>query len=212
MLDPDYPLVVCVLEGVQATAENAVEAGLVAEVVCALRKHLLTGDARYADDEAGDAAFWRDGLFVVSPHRVQIRAVRRALDQRRSWQSPPFVDTVDKMQGQECDAVVVSYGVSDVEYAMGEKEFIYSLNRLNVAITRSRAKTITFLALPLLEPPVAAFEDDSIAEGIGFMQGLWRFAEREGDSRTVELADGATLRIHRVGHIGDPASNPSSAA
>jgi len=58
---------------------------------------------------------------------------------------------VDKMQGQECEAVIVSYGVSDVEYAMNEKEFIYSLNRLNVAITRARSKTIVFLPRPLLE-------------------------------------------------------------
>jgi AAA domain-containing protein len=49
------------------------------------------------------------------------------------------------MQGQECEAVIVSYGVSDVGYAMNEKEFIYSLNRLNVAITRARSKTIVFL-------------------------------------------------------------------
>lgn len=55
------------------------------------------------------------------------------------------------MQGQECEAVIVSYGVSDVECAMNEKEFIYSLNRLNVAITRARSKTIVFLPRPLLE-------------------------------------------------------------
>lgn len=48
--------------------------------------------------------------------------------------SAAFVDTVEKMQGQECDAVCVSYGVADVEFALMEREFIYSLNRLNVAI------------------------------------------------------------------------------
>ncbi len=110
----------------------------------------------------------------------------------------PFVDTVDKMQGQECDAVIVSYGVSDVEYALSEKEFIYSLNRLNVAITRARAKTIVFLPLPLLEPPIAAFEDDRIAEGIAFMQGLWRFAETSGEASSRDLGDGALLRTFRV--------------
>ena len=89
--------------------------------------------------------------FIVSPHHAQIWAIRRALAERRSWHSRPFVGTVDKMQGQECEAVIVSYSVSDVEYAMNEKEFIYSLNRLNVAITRARSKTIVFLPRPLLE-------------------------------------------------------------
>jgi hypothetical protein len=195
LLDPDCPLVVCVLEGVRATAENRVEAVLAADVACALRERMLDASSDVYDD---DEAFWTDGLFVVSPHHAQIRAIRRELAARRSWKHRPFVDTVDKMQGQECDAVLVCYGVSDVEYALNEKEFIYSLNRLNVSITRGRAKTICFLPRPLLEPPVAAFEDDRIAEGIGFMQGLWRFAERHGDHHSVTLDDGAVLHVHRV--------------
>jgi hypothetical protein len=199
LLDPEHPLVVCVLDGVQATAENIVEAALVGDVVTDLRGRLLdAGGHPYGDDPGGDSAFWTDGLFIVCPHHAQIRAINRALHERRTWYDPPFVDTVDKMQGQERDAVIVSYGVSDVEYALNEKEFIYSLNRLNVAITRARAKTILFLPRPLLEPPVAAFDDDRIAEGIGFMQGLWRFAERHGDRAERALDDGAVLHVHRV--------------
>lgn len=76
------------------------------------------------------------------------------------------------MQGQECDVVLVSYGVSDVEYALQEKEFIYSLNRLNVAITRARMKTVVFLSRALLEPPLQALDRDDVAAGIAFMQGL----------------------------------------
>jgi len=199
VLDPGYPLVVCVLEGVQAAAENVIEAAMVADVTTHLRQRALdrNGNA-YPDHEVADAEFWRSELFIVSPHHAQIRAIRRALDHRRDWKSQPFVDTVDKMQGQECDAVIVSYGVSDVEYALSEAEFIYSLNRLNVSITRARAKTIVFLPLPLLEPPVAAFEDDTMAEGIAFMQGLWRFAETYGQSAQQLLPNGAMLRTYRV--------------
>lgn len=198
VLAPEYPLAVCVLDGVQATAENVVEAGLVADVTVRLRERLLVDGEPVTEDDEGDELFWRDGLFIVSPHHAQIRAIRTALDERRTWGSEPFVGTVDKMQGQECDAVIVSYGVSDVEYAVGEKEFIYSLNRLNVAITRARSKTIVFLPRPLLEPPVAAFDDDSIAEGIAFMQGLWRFAESAGERCEVRLENEAALVIHRV--------------
>jgi hypothetical protein len=81
---------------------------------------------------------------------------------------------------------------------MNEKEFIYSLNRLNVSITRARAKTVVFLPKPLIEPPVAAFEDDTIAEGIAFMQGLVRFAEHEGERSHQELGTGGTLHLFRV--------------
>ena len=50
-----------------------------------------------------------------------------------------FVDTVDKMQGQQSWVVIVSYGVSDTETALQEADFIYGLNRVMVAITRLSA-------------------------------------------------------------------------
>ncbi len=97
--------------------------------------------------------------------------------------------------------MITSYGVADVEYAMGEKEFIYSLNRLNVSITRARAKTIVFLSRALIEPPVQAFEDDAIGEGVAFMQGLVQFAKREGETTSHDLGAGATWSVYRVGAI-----------
>ena len=194
LLDPAYPLIVGVLEGVRATAENRVEAEMVAEAACSLRDGLL--------DCADDTDFWRHRLFIVCPHHAQIHAVRRALRARRQWHTDPFVDTVDRMQGQECDAVIASYGVSDVEYAMQEANFIYSLNRLNVSITRARAKTIVFLPRPLIEPPIRAFEDESVAAGIAFMQGLVQFAERHGDAIVHELHGTAgRLFLHRVSEL-----------
>ncbi|MBO0706723.1 MAG: ATP-dependent helicase, partial [Candidatus Dormibacteraeota bacterium] len=182
LLDPEHPLVVGVLEGVRAAAENRIEADLVAGAACRLRERLV--------DAADDVDFWRRRLFIVSPHHAQIHAIRRALRARRDWRASPFVDTVDRMQGQECDAVIASYGVSDVEYAMQEAGFIYSLNRLNVSITRARAKTIVFLPRPLIEPPIAAYEDETIAEGVAFMQGLVRFAEQHGERSEHRLKSG----------------------
>jgi hypothetical protein len=195
--DPEFPLVIGVLEGVRATAENRVEAELVATAALDLRNRLVDRDGEPYEH---DRDFWRRGLFIVSPHHAQINAIRRALAARRDWQAPPFVDTVDTMQGQECDAVITSYGVSDVEYALGEREFIYSLNRLNVAITRARAKSIVFLPRPLIEPPVPAYEDDRVAEGIAFMQGLVEYAQRQGTSMVVPLPERGSLTLYRVPH------------
>lgn len=172
LLDPAFPMTVCVLEDVKATRENAAEAELVARCAVALRE---------AKADVPDSEFWRDDLFVVSPHHAQIRAIRRQLDELHDWDGEPFVGTVDKMQGQECEAVLVSYGVSDVEYALGEKEFIFSRNRLNVAITRARVKTVVFLSRALLEPPIQALDADDVAEGIAFMQGLARHCEVNGE-------------------------------
>ena len=127
---------VVVLDGVWAARENPLEAHLVARLVTGLRGTLRGADGKLY---AGDEEFFRSGVFLVSPHRAQIRLIDRELRRQRMWQRPPFVDTVDKMQGQEADAVIVSYGVSDPEFAVQEAEFIYGLNRLNVAVTRARA-------------------------------------------------------------------------
>lgn len=199
LVDPDYPLVIGVLDGVRAAAENRVEAELVARAVIRLRSRLQPGPRkRFPDSREGDEAFWKDGLFVVSPHHVQIAAIRRALDAARDWRGKPFVDTVDRIQGQECEAVIVSYGVSDVESALNEKEFIYSLNRLNVSITRARSKAIVFLPRPLIEPPLQVYEDDRLGEGVAFMQGLVRFAEHRGQVLRYPQPEAGELMVYRV--------------
>ncbi|HEY1189429.1 MAG TPA: AAA domain-containing protein [Gemmata sp.] len=194
LLDPEFPLVVVVVRGVQAAAENRVEAGIVGRAAARLRTRLL---ARNGKPYTDDAAFWEHGAFVVSPHHAQIAAVRRELDRHRTWTSEPFVDTVDKMQGQECDAVLVTYGVADPEYALSEKEFIYSLNRLNVAITRARCKTVLVVSEALLAPPLAAYESEDTAAGIAFMQGLTRYAGN-GEETVLALTAGVSVRVLRL--------------
>src|SRR2546426_3082544 len=146
---------------------------------------------------ASDAEFRDGAVFVVSPHHAHIRAVRRALRKLRAWDALPQVDTVDKTQGQERDAVVISYGVSDVEYALGEREFIYSLNRLNVAVTPARAKSIAFLSRRLLEPPIQALDHHDVADVVAFMQGLAHWFETHGPAPLELPAGGIKLTVLR---------------
>ena len=80
-LAPDAPLVVVILEGVVATNVNEIEAALVSRLAVALRDDL----AGVADD----VAFWRERLFIVSPHHAQIRAICAALAADRDWGEPP---------------------------------------------------------------------------------------------------------------------------
>ncbi|MBL9024377.1 MAG: AAA family ATPase [Myxococcales bacterium] len=173
LLDPDEPLTVRVLDGPRASTENLEEAALVADLALELRERLLAENGKlYPDTEAGDRAFWRHGLFIVCPHHAQIRAIQRALSERRAWKSKPFVDTVDKMQGQEADAVIVSYGVSDPETAQREAAFIYGAERLNVSVTRARRKCVVLLQKGLLEPSFEILGDERAARGLGMMVGL----------------------------------------
>lgn len=205
---PEYPLTLLVLEGVPALSENPAEAGIVADIATFLRENLLSAGEPYQSDEA----FWQRGLFITSPHHAQIHAIYHELYRRRNWDYPPFVETVNKMQGQEIDCAIISYGVSDADYALDEGEFIYSLNRLNVAITRARAKTIVCLPAPLLTPPLSAFGRTEFVEGLNFMLHLRRFLEENGEKRKFVLPQTGDQAILSGSRIGDsPAATGSNA-
>lgn len=64
----------------------------------------------------------------------------------------------------------MSYGVDNIERALEEGEFIFSLNRLNVSLTRGKKKTIVFLTKALLEYPIEALglDDKELEDGTAF--------------------------------------------
>ena len=172
LLDPAFPLVLVVVENVQATVENVVEAELVAAVAWWLCLRLGGDDSR---------AFLANRVCVVSPHHVQIRAIQSQVRSLTEDWDAMLIDTVEKMQGKERDTVLVSYGVSDAETALSEAEFIYGLNRLNVAVTRARKKCVVFLPRPLLRPTYQLLESAPALEGLSHMLALQEFCRENGE-------------------------------
>ena len=79
------------------------------------------------------------------PYRAQARAIKNLLreqlrdsDLRRAL----VIDTVERMQGQERDLIIVSLTTSNPTFAAELAEFFFQPERLNVAITRPRSKLI----------------------------------------------------------------------
>jgi superfamily I DNA and/or RNA helicase len=62
------------------------------------------------------------------------------------------VGTVDKFQGQEAPVVIYSMATSRPEDAPRGMEFLYSINRLNVATSRARCTAIVVANDRLFEP------------------------------------------------------------
>jgi uncharacterized protein len=77
-----------------------------------------------------------DDIVIVAPYNAHVAAVERAFAE--TGLPAPFVGTVDKFQGQERPVSIYTMGTSAPEDAPRGMEFLYSLNRLNVATSRAR--------------------------------------------------------------------------
>jgi uncharacterized protein len=73
-----------------------------------------------------------EDILVVAPYNAQVRLLGRAIAGAR-------VGTVDKFQGQEAAVAIYSMATSSPDEVPRGVEFLYSINRLNVAVSRARA-------------------------------------------------------------------------
>lgn len=81
---------------------------------------------------------------ILTPYRAQVREIKKALAQFTANidLEALFIDTVDRMQGQERDYIFYSMANSHPLESKRRLDFFYSPNRLNVAITRGIKKCI----------------------------------------------------------------------
>lgn len=104
---------------------------------------LLAG--QWTDTDGDTRAVKPADIIVVAPYNAQVNAVHEAL---------PYdirVGTVDKFQGQEAPVCLVSMTASSVEETPRGMEFLYSLNRINVAVSRAKGLALVFGSPRLLE-------------------------------------------------------------
>lgn len=87
-------------------------------------------------------------FMVVTPYNSQVRCLRSRLDTRDL--SDVQVGTVDKFQGQEAAVVFFSMATSSGEDIPRNVEFLYSRNRLNVAVSRARCLAVLVCSPKLL--------------------------------------------------------------
>jgi uncharacterized protein len=107
--------------------ESPEEATVVAELI----RELVEGGAAWTDSDGRRRPLTWDDVLVVAPYNAQVAEIARVLPAAR-------VGTVDKFQGQEAPVSIYSMATSSPEDAPRGMEFLYSLNRLNVATSRAR--------------------------------------------------------------------------
>lgn len=106
---------------------------------------------------------------VVTPYNVQALCLRRVLAKRGL--ENVRVGTVDKFQGQEAPVVFFSMATSSGDDLPRDLEFLFSRNRLNVAVSRARTLAV------LVASPKLLHVHCSTVEQLRMVNALCRFVE-----------------------------------
>jgi predicted RecB family nuclease len=117
------------------------------ELVAGLVERLTANGVSWADKDGTKKQIVGSDILVVAPYNAQVSRLIARLAATGAR-----VGTVDKFQGQEAPVVIYSMATSRPEDAPRGMEFLYSINRLNVATSRARCTAIVVANGLLFEP------------------------------------------------------------
>lgn len=105
------------------------------QAIEALVKGLLGDGADWVDRDGTEQPLTFDDILIIAPYNAQVFEIQQRLPGAR-------VGTVDKFQGQEAAIAIYSTATSSHADAPRGMEFLYSLNRLNVATSRAKCLSV----------------------------------------------------------------------
>jgi superfamily I DNA and/or RNA helicase len=106
---------------------------------------LLESGLKWINTKGEEQLLTKKHIKIISPYNAEVNALKRQVQGIE-------IGTVDKFQGQEAAVIILSTATSTPEDAPRGMEFLYSLNRLNVAVSRARAVFILVANPSLFEP------------------------------------------------------------
>jgi uncharacterized protein len=126
--------------------------------------------ATFTDCKGTNRPIGWDDILVVTPYNAQVRCLRSRLGPLAR------IGTVDKFQGQQAPIVFFSMATSSGEDLPRNVEFLFSRNRLNVAISRAQAVAVLVASPDLLEIRCNTIEQ------MRMVNALCRFVDAAGSS------------------------------
>jgi uncharacterized protein len=112
------------------------------DVVSRLVRGLVGRNWRAADGSVRPLAV--EDVLVIAPYNAQVSHLRQALPHGAR------VGTVDKFQGQEAPVSIYTLATSTPEDMPRGLDFLFNINRLNVALSRARGLSIVIASSALL--------------------------------------------------------------
>ncbi len=138
------------------------------EVVADIWRNLQ--DLRWRDRHGVERSIGVDDVLVVAPYNVQVNELGEALPEGAR------VGTVDKFRGQEAPAVLVSMATSSGDDLPRDVDFLFSRNRLKVAVSRARYLSLVVASPRLLEVNCGSVDDLRL---VNTLCHAWEWLERE---------------------------------
>ncbi len=127
-LSSSHSLVFIKSPGINARTSSASEAELVVDIIA----------------NAVEAGMPLENVGVVTPFRNHGKNIKGVLADKFGMNTAKTVvtDTVERMQGQEREMIILSLCSTDVQFISAVASFFFQAERLNVAITRAMTKLV----------------------------------------------------------------------
>lgn len=125
---------------------------------------MLLDGGTFTDSDGRKRPLAMSDVMVVTPYNAQVRCVSGTL--RSAGLNGVEVGTVDKFQGREAPVVFYSMATSAAEDSPRELDFLFSRNRLNVAVSRAKCLSVLVASPRLLDAPCSTAEQMRLANGV----------------------------------------------
>jgi uncharacterized protein len=126
--------------------------------IATLIEDMLKGS--FTDEDGASRPLRPNDFMIVAPYNAQVRRLRAGLpDDVR-------IGTVDKFQGQQAPVVFFSMATSSGEDVPRNLGFLFSRNRLNVAISRAQCLAILVCSPRLLEARCHSIEEMELVNAL----------------------------------------------
>lgn len=83
-------------------------------------------------------------IAVITPFRKHVRLLRAKIHNVINQEKCSLIDTVERLQGQDVECIILTFASSDYAFIDKIKGFIFNPNRLNVMISRAKTKVIIY--------------------------------------------------------------------
>jgi uncharacterized protein len=115
-----------------------------ATAIADLVNEVIAAGVNWTDRDGEIHPVTLDDILIITPYNAQVFEIQQRLQGAR-------VGTVDKFQGQEAPIAIYSTATSSHADAPRGMEFLYSLNRFNVATSRAKCVSVLVSSPQLFE-------------------------------------------------------------